>query len=200
MKRLAILAALAVCTASVQAAPETYVIDASQTASLFSYRTLGLSSQTHRMERTTGKVMFDPVAKTGSADVIIDATSVNTGHALLDKTIQTADFFDTARHPVITFKSTRMVLDGDQPSMTGELTIKGITRPVTLAVSHFQCMPDPTFLVDACGARASVTIKRSDFNMGKLALLVSNEITLNLAIKAVRQTPYVQVASRDPAR
>lgn len=93
------------------------------------------------------------------------ATFPNTGHALLDKTIQTADFFDATRSPVISFKATRMTLDGEQPSTTGELTIK-----------------------------------RSDYNMGKLALLVSDGITRNPAIKAVRQTDYVQVASRDPVR
>lgn len=200
MNRLAMSAVLAAFAVAAQAAPETYVIDASQTASQFSFRTLGLSSQTHRFEKISGKVVFDPAARTGSADVTIDATSVNTGHALFDKTIQAADFFDTARHPVITFKSTRMTLDGEQPSMTGDLTIKGVTRPVTLAISHFQCTPDPTFLVDACGARASVTIKRSDFNMGAHRFLVSNDVTLNLAIKAVKATPFLQVASRDPVR
>ena len=200
MKRLATLTALVAFAAAAQAAPETYVIDNSQTASQFSYRALGLSSQTHRFEKISGKVVFDHVAKTGSADVMIDATSVNTGNSLLNEHIQAADFFDTANHPAIIFKSTRMTLDGEQPSMSGNLTIKGVTRPVTLAVSTFQCMQDPTFKLESCGAQASVTIRRSDFNMGKHAFLVSNDITLNLAIKAVKPQPVLQVASRDPDR
>lgn len=197
MKRLIAFLALLGCTAA-QAAPETYIIDGSQTTSLFTYRYLGISSQTHRFERISGKVVLDAVTGAGSADVTIDATSVNTGHPLLNGKIQDADFFDTARYPSITFKSTRMTLDGDDSVMTGELTIKDVTRPVTLAVTQFKCMPHVALKEEACGALASVTIRRSDFNMGKLALLVSDEITLNLAIRAVRQVPVLQLASRDP--
>src|SRR5512138_1808902 len=142
MYRPALSVVLAVFAASVQAAPETYVIDAGHTSSEFSYRYLGIAEQTHRFERISGKVVFDAAAQTGSADVAIDATSVSTAHALFDKTIQSADFFDTARHPLITFTSTRMTLGGPQPSMTGELTIKGVTQPVTLAITQFQCAPD----------------------------------------------------------
>lgn len=200
MNRLVPFVALAVCAASAQAAPEAYVIDASQTASLFSYRTLGVSSLTHRFDRISGRMVFDHAAGTGSAEVTIDATSVNTGQAALDAKIQNADFFDTARHPAIIFKSTRMTLDGEQPSVAGLLTIKGVTKPVTLALSNFQCMQDSTFKIDACGAHATVTVRRSDFNMRKYAFLISDEITLNLAFHAVRQGAYMQVASRDPSR
>lgn len=200
MKRLATLTALVAFAAAAQAAPETYVIDNSHTSSQFSYRALGLSNQTHRFEKISGRVVFDAAAKTGSADVMIDATSVNTGNTLLNNHIQAADFFDTANHPAITFKSTRMTLDGDEPSMSGNLTIKGVTRPVTLAITHFQCMQDSSFKMDACGANATVTIKRSDFNMGRYAFLVSNDITLNLAIKAIKAQPAMQLASRDPAQ
>jgi polyisoprenoid-binding protein YceI len=198
MKRFATLIALAAFAVSVQAAPETYVIDNSYTSSQFSYRTLGLSSQTHRFEKISGKMVFDHAAKTGSADVTIDATSVNAGQAALNQQIQSADFFDTANHPVITFKSSRMQLDGDHASLSGYLTIKGVTKPVTLAITNFQCMQDPAFRVDACGANASVTVKRSDFNMGKYAFLISNDITLNLAFKVVKAQPAMQLASRDP--
>ena len=200
MKRLALLTMLVAFAASAQAAPETYVIDNSQTSSEFSFSYMGISNQTHRFDRISGKVVFDQAAKTGSAEVTIDASSVNTGHALLDNQLQTSAFFDTANHPVITFKSSRMTLDGDQSSMSGDLTIKGVTRPVTLAVTGFQCMPDPMLKVDACGAQASVTVKRSDFNMGKYRFLASNDITLNLAIKAVRMQPFIQLASRDPGK
>jgi polyisoprenoid-binding protein YceI len=200
MIRFAMSTVLLVWAVSAQAAPETYIIDNSRTASQFSYRYLGLSSQTNRFERISGTVVFDRAAQSGWADVTIDATSVNTGQPLLDAQMQTADFFDTANYPVITFRSGRMVLNGDQSSLAGDLTIKGVTRPVTLAVSHFQCAQDPAMQVDTCGAEATVTVKRSDFNMGKFRLLVSNDITLNLVLKAVKSQHYIQVASRDPIR
>jgi polyisoprenoid-binding protein YceI len=200
MKRPALLTVLVAFAAAAQAAPETYVIDNSYTSSQFSYRALGLTNHTHRFEKISGKIVFDHATRTGSAEVTIDATSVNTGQSLLNEQIQAADFFDTARHPAITFKSTQMKLDGEQSSLSGTLTIKGVTLPVTLAVSNVQCMQDPAFKVDACGANATVTVKRSDFNMGKYAFLISNDITLNLAIKAVKAQPALQLASRDPTQ
>jgi polyisoprenoid-binding protein YceI len=200
MIRLAILTVLVALSATAQAAPETYVIDNSQTSSQFSFNYLGISNQTHKFDKVSGKVTFDPIAKTGSAEVNIDASSVNTGHNLLNNQLQTAAFFDTVNYPSITFKSSNVVLDGEQASMLGELTIKGVTKPVTLAISGFQCAQDPTFKVESCGANATVTVKRSDFNMGKFTFLASNEITLNLAIKAVKMQTLIQLASRDPIK
>ncbi len=200
MKRLVLLTSLVLGATSVAAAPETYVIDSSRTSSQFSYRYLGLSSQTNRFEKVHGTVVFDRDNQSGSAEVTIDATSVHTGQAMLDAQMKAADFFDVANYPVITFKSGQMSLDGEQSSLPGELTIKGVTRPVTLAVTHFQCVQDPGYAVESCGANATVTIKRSDFNMGKYAFLVSNDITLNLALRAVKPQSYVQLASRDPVK
>lgn len=200
MKRLAMLTALVAFSATVQAAPETYVIDNSQTSSQFSFNYLGISNQTHSFDKVSGKVVFDPVSKTASAEVNIDASSVNTGHSVLNNQLQTAAFFDTANYPSITFKSNQMTLDGEQTSMSGELTIKGVSKPVTLAISDFQCAQDPAFKVASCGANATVTVKRSDFNMGKFTFLASNEITLNLAIKAVKMSSYIQLASRDTSK
>lgn len=197
MKRLALLTVLVAFTSFAHAAPEIYVIDNSQTSSQFSFNSLGGSSQTHRFDKVSGKVVFDPVSRTGTAEVNIDASSVNTGHRVFNHHLQGASFFDAANHPTITFKSSKAVLDDEETSMTGELTIKGVTQPVTLAISGFQCTQDPVYKVESCGAQATVTVKRSDFNMGKFAFLASNEITLNMAIKAVKMSSLIQLASRD---
>ena len=190
MKQLATLITLAVVATAAQAAPETYVIDNNHTYPFFTYSHFGFSSQTHQFDKTSGKVVLDRAAKTGSADVTIDATSVNTGLALFNQHIQDEDFFDTAKHPTITFKSSKMTFKGDQPvSLSGDLTIKGVTKPVTLTITHFKCMPHPMRKVDACGANATTQIKRTEFNMGKYAPNVSDEVTLTLAIEAVKEQP-----------
>jgi polyisoprenoid-binding protein YceI len=190
MKRLAISAALAAFAVSAQAAPETFVIDNSHTYPHFTYNHLGFSNQTHKFDKTSGKVVLDREAKAGSAIVTIDAKSVNTGYALFNEHIQAADYFDTANHPTITFKANRMAFRGDQPvSLVGDLTIKGVTKPVTLTITHFKCQPHPMLKVEACGANATTEIKRSDFNMGKNAPYVSDEVTLTLAIEAVKEQP-----------
>lgn len=188
MKRIALIAALAAASFAAQAAPVTYTIDNSHTFPYFTYNHLGFSNQTHRFDKTSGTVTLDRKAKTGSVDVVIDATSVNTGHALFNEHIQAADFFDTRAYPIITFKSTGMEFKGDQPaSVTGNLTIKGVTRPVTLTITHFKCQPHPMLKVDACGANATTQVKRSEFNMGKNVPFVSDEVTLTLAIEAVNK-------------
>ncbi len=188
MKRLALAAALAAVSIAAHAAPVTYTIDNSHTYPHFSYNHLGFSNQTHKFDKTSGTVVLDRAAKTGSVDVVIDATSVNTGYALFNEHIQAADFFDTTAYPTLTFKSTGMTFKGDQPaSVTGGLTIKGVTRPVTLKITHFKCQPHPMLKVDACGANATTQVKRSEFNMGKNVPYVSDEVTLTLAIEAVNK-------------
>jgi polyisoprenoid-binding protein YceI len=193
MKQLALLFALTAFATAVAAEPVTYVIDNSHTYPHFSYSHLGYSNPTHKFDKTTGKIVLDRAAKTGAADVTIDATSVNTGFALFNQHIQGEDYFDTAKHPVITFKGNKMTFNGDVPaSLAGDLSIKGVTRPVTLAITHFKCMPHPLLKVDACGANATTQIRRSEFNMGKYAPAISDEVTLTLSIEATRERAAAQ--------
>ena len=77
-------------------------------------------------------------------------------------------FFDVDKFPSITYKSTSFKFDGDKvASIEGELTIKGITKPVTLTMTHFHCMPHPISKKEVCGANAVTKVKRSDFNLAK---------------------------------
>jgi len=188
MKHIALFAALAAVSVAAQAAPVTYTIDNSHTYPHFTYNHLGFSNQTHKFDKTSGSVVLDRKAKTGSVDVTIDATSVNTGYALFNEHLKAADFFDTTVYPTLTFKSSKMRFKGDQPvSVAGDLTIKGVTKPVTLKITHFKCQPHPMLKVEACGANATTQVKRSEFNMGKNVPYVSDEVTLTLAIEAVNK-------------
>ena len=170
------------------AAPETYVIDGSHTYPRFSYSHLGLSTQLSRFNTTTGKVVFDKAAKSGSVDIEIDAKSVDTGSTLFNQHIQGEDFLDTAKYPKAIFKSTNVVFEGEKPvKIEGNLTIKGVTKPVTLIVTSFQAMPHPMQKKDAIGANAYTTIKRSEFNAGKYAPNVGDEVRIDIAIEAIKQ-------------
>ncbi|MEW6119583.1 MAG: YceI family protein [Pseudomonadota bacterium] len=187
MKRLVLASALAALAAAAQAAPVTYVIDNSHTYPYFTYNHLGFSNQTHRFTKTTGSIVLDRAAKTGSADVTIDTKSVDTGHAVFNEHIQAADYFDTAKHPAITFKGTQIAFKGDQPaSISGDITIKGVTRPITFDIGYFNCGIHLMRRVETCGANAVTKIKRSDFNMGKNAPFVSDDVTLTLAVEAYK--------------
>ena len=188
-KQLSLAAALAAAlVAPAIAAPQTYVVDSSHTFPRFSYSHFGYSTQLSSFKQTSGKVVFDAQAKTGSVDIAIDMKSVNTGFDDFNGHIQGEDFLDTAKFPTATFKSTRVVFDGDKPrSIDGVLTIKGVSKPVTLTVTSFQAMPHPMLKKPALGANATTTIKRSEFNAGKFAPYVGDEVRIDIAIEAIAQ-------------
>ena len=170
------------------AAPETYVIDNSHTFPRFEYTHLGFSNQVHRFNTTSGKVVIDRAAKTGSVDVLIDAKSVDTGSTVFNGHIQGEGFFDTANFPSITFKSDNLKFDGDKlTSVEGIMTMKGVSKPLTLTVTAFNCKAHPMTKKDACGANATGKLKRSEFNAGKYAPAVSDDVTLTLSIEAVKE-------------
>ena len=188
-KQLTLAAALAAAlVAPALAAPQTYVVDSSHTFPRFSYSHFGYSTQLSSFKQTTGKVVFDAQAKTGSVDIAIDMKSVNTGFDDFNGHIQGEDFLDTAKFPTATFKSTQVVFEGDKPrSIDGVLTIKGVSKPVTLTVTSFQAMPHPMLKKPALGANAFTTIKRSEFNAGKFAPYVGDEVRIDIAIEAIAQ-------------
>ncbi|TAN50388.1 MAG: YceI family protein [Methylococcaceae bacterium] len=188
MKKVAAFAVAASLSSFALAAPETYIIDGKHTLPRFEYNHFGYSTQLSRFDKASGKITLDRAAGTGSVDVVIDAKSVNTGYPLFNEHIQGEDFFDTAKYPAITFKSGTLKFDGDKlVAVEGELTVKGVAKPVTLTVTSFHCMPHPMLKKDACGANATAKIRRSEFNAGKHAPYVSDEVTLTIPVEAVKE-------------
>jgi polyisoprenoid-binding protein YceI len=186
--KVVLATALSAMTVSVFAAPVTYQIDPIHSAARFSYNHLGLSTQSSRFNTTTGTIVFDAAAKTGQVDVTIDTRSINTGSDVFNQHIQGKDFLDTATYPTATFKSTKINFEGDKPvSVDGNLTIKGITKPVTLSLSHFMDSTHPMMKKPVIGADAVAHIKRSEFNAGKYAPATSDDVTLTLSVEAVAQ-------------
>lgn len=170
------------------AAPETYVLDGTHTFPRFSYSHFGYSTQLSRFDRTTGTIVYDKEAKTGSVDIVIDTRSVDTGFGTFNEHIQGEDFLDTANYPTATFKSTRVVFDADKPvAVEGKLTLKGVTRPVTLTLTSFQAMPHPMLKKNAIGANAFTVVKRTEFNAGKFAPYVGDEVRIDIAVEAIAQ-------------
>ena len=154
-KLSAALILAAIAAAPALAAPETYVLDGNHSFPSFSYNHLGYSIQMSRFDKATGTVTLDKAAKTAAVDIVIDTKSVNTGSAAFNEHIQGEDFLDTAKHPTATFKSTKVNFEGDKPaSIEGNLTLKGVTKPVTLTVTSFQAMLHPMLKKDAIGANA----------------------------------------------
>ena len=188
MKKSLILGAVAVAfSTGAFAEPATYTIDPTHTFASFEYTHLGFSKQRSRFNDTTGTIMLDQKAKTGSADITIKVDSVDTGSKVFDGHLTSDGWFDAAKYPTITFKSTGMKFKGDKPTeLTGELTVRDITKPVKLKITHFYCGVHPMKQKDACGANATTQIKRSDFGLGKYAPKVSDEVELSVAVEAIK--------------
>lgn len=188
MKKSLALLALVASTTIAWAQPQTYGVEPTHTFARFSYSHFGLSTQVSRFDKTSGSIVLDKIAKTASVDMVIDTTSVNTGFAVFNEHIQGEDFLNTAKYPTATFKSTKVVFEGDKPtSIEGNLTLKGVTKPVTLTVTSFLAMPHPMLKKDALGANAYTVIKRTDFNAGKYAPHVGDDVRIDIAIEAIKQ-------------
>ena len=182
-----LLPLVALFSTAALATPETYTIDENHTLPRFSYNHFGYSTQLSRFDKASGKIVIDRQAKTGSVEVTIDTTSVNTGSALFNEHIRGEDFLNTAKYPTATFTANTFQFKDDQlVSVDGTLTLKGISKPVTLNVSSFHCMPHPILKKDACGANATTVIKRTEFNMGKYAPDVSDEVTITIPVEATK--------------
>ena len=146
------------------AAPTTYTSDANHTFVRFSYSHLGFSTQESRFDKVNATVTYDPAANKASVDVVIDAKSVDTGSDLFNEHIQGPDYLDTAQFPSASFKSTSVKFNGDKPvSIDGNLTLKGVTKPVTLTVTGFKSGQN-MMKKEAIGADASTAIDRGAHN------------------------------------
>ena len=150
------------------AAPITYNLDPEHTHPSFEADHFGGMSVWRGMfDKVTGTVVIDRAAKTGTVDITIDTSSIDVGLDKLQDHLKSADFFDVAKFPTATYKGKLANFKGDAPTeVQGELTLHGVTKPVTLTVNSFKCMPHPMKKKEFCGADASATINRKDFGMG----------------------------------
>ena len=170
------------------AAEQTYQIDPSHTFPSFSYSHLGLSTQQLRLDNTSGTIVYDKEAKTAKLDITLDMTGISTGFEEFDGHIQGPDMFNTEKYPTATFKSTKVNFEGDAPkTIEGDLTIKGITKPVVLEVTHFANTAHPMLEKDAIGANATTTILRSDFGADLFAPAVSDEVVISVSVEAIAE-------------
>lgn len=162
-----LLAALAPFAGVAFAAPATYNVDPEHTHPSFEADHFGgLSVWRGLFDKTTGTVTIDRAAKTGTVDITIDTTSINVGHEKLEAHLKSPEFFDVEKFPTATFKGKLAGFEGDAPTeVQGQLTLHGVTRPVTLKLNSFKCMQHPMRKKEVCGADASGTINREDFGI-----------------------------------
>jgi polyisoprenoid-binding protein YceI len=187
------LLAAALCLAipvAAFAADETYVIDGTHSQPSFEVQHMGGFSLQHGVfTKSSGKVVIDRAARSGSIDVSIDTSSVRSLNERLDTNLKGEDYFNVAKYPAMTFKSSKLTFDGDKVvAADGELTMIGVTKPVALKVSNFICGEQPFNKKPLCGAEVTTTIKRSEWGMkAGIPKAVSDEVKITIPIEAYRE-------------
>lgn len=186
---LKFFAALALAIALPVTAQETYVGDPAHTYAFFETGHLGVSWLRGRFNKTSSaKVILDRTARKGSIDVVIDTASLDTGHEARDKHLRSADYLDVEKFPAISFKSNNLKFDGDNlVGADGDLTMMGVTRPVSLKVTLFRCIQHPANKKDMCGADASAAIKRSEFGIKRGAVGIGDDVRISIQIEAYKE-------------
>jgi len=169
------------------AAPETFTIDNSHSGTNFEIEHLGLTMVPGRFDKTTGKITIDRAAKVGSIEAEIDASTINTGWAARDKLLKSDDYFNVEKFPTITFRSSKFRFKEETPvAVDGELTMLGVTRPVTLELSSFKCITHPVNKREICGTVARTSIKRTEFGMSRASRSVGDEVRIWLNLEAIK--------------
>jgi polyisoprenoid-binding protein YceI len=184
---VAAAATLLAGVSQVQAA--TYAIEPTHTFATFEIGHFGTSTNRGRFDKKEGTVQFDRAAKTGSVELVIDTTSINTGTAAFNKHLQSADFFDAAKHPTATFKSDKFSFNGDKVSeVSGTLTLLGKTQPVTLKATNFNCYDSPMLKREVCGGDFETTLDRTQFGMNYgIDWGFPKNVRLVIQVEAVKQ-------------
>lgn len=187
MIRLAASAlALGLLTAPVLAAPVAYEFDKSHSNLSFSYNHLGYSTTDGRFGTWDAKLMIDAEKpENSSIEMTIDTNSLDTFWAERDTHFKSADFFDVAKFPEATFKSTKVTKTGEKTlKIDGDLTIKGITKPATLDVTVTAMGEHPMAKKPWVGFAGTTTIKRSDYGMDMYTPYVGDDVTIVLHAEA----------------
>ena len=193
---IGLVSGAAIGLAAHAAMADTYVFDPGHTNITFSWNHLGLSRQSGRFVEYEGMLEFDPLQpEEARLDVTLKVASVFTGAKQLDRDLRSSDFFDAARHPEITFRSTLVRRTGARAGeVAGDLTIMGETRPVVLQVrwnytgEHPLAALNPTYRGKfVSGFSAATTILRSDWGIKRGIPLISDEIVIAIETELSRK-------------
>ncbi len=163
---LTLAAAAALLAGATQAQAAAYAIDPTHTFATFEISHFGTTTNRGRFDKKEGTVEFDRAAKTGKVELTIDTTSINTGTAMFDKHLQSAELFDAAKFPTAKFVADKFSFTGDKVSeVSGTLTLLGKTNPVTLKANNFNCYNSPMIKREVCGGDFETTFDRTAFGM-----------------------------------
>lgn len=188
IRRPAALFALATFASAAAATPVAYTLDPDHTYPSFEADHMGISIWRGKLDRSTGKVVLDREAGSGTVDVSLDPASIDFGQKALNQWARGKEFFDTAKHPKASYKGRlENFVDGAPTRVSGELSLHGVTRPVELRIERFKCIQHPMLKREYCGADAYGSFDRSAFGLdaGKDYGFDMN-VALRIQVEAIR--------------
>jgi polyisoprenoid-binding protein YceI len=171
------------------AAPVTYQIDPAHTYPSFEADHFGgVSIWRGKATKTSGTIILDQAAKSGSVDITVDAASIDFGHAKLNERAKSPELFDVAKYPTITYKGSLAGFKGDAPTeVDGQLTMHGVTKPLKLTLNQFKCIQNPLLKKEVCGADAAATLDRSQFGIDyDVKYGFKMEVKLQIQVEGIR--------------
>lgn len=186
LARGVLAASLLAATAVASAAPVTYAIDPAHTDVIAQWSHFGFSNPIAHFGQVEGTITYDPDnVGASSVEVVLPLAGLSSHVKAFDDHLRSADFFDAEQFPQAMFKSTSVEAAGEgRLKITGDLTIKGITRPVVLDTTVNKVGSNPMTGQPAAGFDAVATIKRTDFDLGMFAPNVSDEVQLRITTEA----------------
>jgi polyisoprenoid-binding protein YceI len=190
-----IFAALVALAVAAPASATTYTLDPNHTQVQFVWNHYGFTNLTAQFGKVDGTLEFDAADPTkSSVTATIGLASVDTNSKKLDEKLVGSDYFDVAKFPTATFKSTRVEKGAapDHLSVTGDLTLHGVTKPVTLDVTVTKVGEHPMRKAPAAGFDATATIKRSEFGITSYLPMAADEVKLHIVAEAVEASAFAK--------
>ncbi len=180
-------AALLAATTFAHAESAGYMIEPAHSSVVFEVKHFGTSTIRARFNVKSGTITIDPAAKTGKADIVVDAASVASGLPDFNDILKGAKYFNVETYPDVTFVATDFRFDGDKiTQVSGSLTMIGKTNPVTLNGTNYNCYQSPVQKKQVCGGDYVTSIKRSEWNINGGIPFMSDDTRLLIQIEATR--------------
>lgn len=176
------------------AAPEKFTIDPSHTYPSLEFPHMGLSIWRGKFNQTTGSVTLDGAAKTGQVQIEVDTASIDFGHDEMNEHARAEDWLNTAKFPKMTYQGMlKNFKDGIPTALEGELTLKGVTKPLKLKVNGFSCLdPHPFYKKKVCGADVEGDLNRADYGMAQYTDNGMGIIKLRIQVEAIKDEPKAE--------
>lgn len=183
------LASGALAAATAVAAPANYSVDPDHTHPSFEVDHLGgLSVWRGTFKKTTGSVVLDPAANSGTVEIKVDTGSIDLANDKLNAHAAGPEMLDAAQFPAATYRGTLGGFKNGVPTVaTGTLTLHGVTKPLTLNIASFKCIQHPMIKKEVCGADATGTFNRADFGVSYGQQYgFKQEVLMRIQVEAIR--------------